>query len=213
MKMSGEEVIYNPYSAPLNEVHFSLDRKYDIGIEIPGAALDKDDKRLSYRIYRFTTPLQPAESRTMHFTVASKNRGFENELSNVEIMPNGTFFNNTVAPVIGYDTERELSDAVVRRKYGLKDVDLMPALERNCTDDCRETYIPGHSDWVEVESVICTAPEQIAIAPGSLEGEWPQNGRRCFQYRLDHSSLNFYSFMSADYQVAREDWNGIKLEV
>ena len=213
MKMSGEEVIYNPYGTPLNEVHFSLDRKYDVGIDIPGAALDKDDKRLSYRIYRFTTPLQPAESRTVHFTVASKNRGFENELSNVEIMPNGTFFNNTVAPVIGYDTERELSDAVIRRKYGLTEVDLMPALERDCTEDCRETYIPGHSDWVDVESVICTTPEQIAIAPGSLEGEWSQNGRRCFQYRLDHSSLNFYSFMSADYQVAREDWNGIKLEV
>ena len=213
MRMHGEEVIYNPYQKPLDEIQFSLDRKYDISISIPGAELKKDDKRLAYRIYRFTSPMQPGESRTMHFDVASTNRGFENELSNVEIMPNGTFFNNTVAPVIGYDSDRELQDAVLRRKYGLKEVDLMPALERNCTDDCRENYLPGHADWVDVESVISTSPDQIAIAPGSLIREWQQNGRSYFQYKLDHQSLNFYSFLSANYQVDREEWNGIKLEV
>ena len=43
--------------------------------------------------------------------------------------------------------------------------------------------------------------------------EWQENRRHYFDYKLDHSSLNFYSFLSARYQVAREDWNGIKLEV
>ncbi len=213
MAMRGEEVIYNPYKDPVKEIHFSLDRKYDIDIQIPGAEMNKNDARLAYRIYRFTEPLQPGESRTMLFTVKSKNRGFENELSNVEIMPNGTFFNSTVAPVIGYNPERELEDAVLRQKYGLKEVDLMPALERNCTDDCRDSYLLGHADWVDVDSVISTSPDQIAIAPGSLEKEWTENGRRYFHYKLDHASLNFYSFMSARYEVAREDWNGIKLEV
>jgi hypothetical protein len=213
MKMRGEEVIYNPYKTPLNEVHFSMDRNYNVDVQIPGAVLEKDDKRLFYRIYRFNSPLQPGENRTMAFTVVSKNRGFENELSNVEIMQNGTFFNNTVAPVVGYDPQRQLEDAVMRRKYGLKEVDLMPVLERNCTDDCRDNYLLGHADWVDVDSVVSTTPDQIAIAPGSLEREWQENSRRYFHYKLDHSSLNFYSFMSASYQVAREDWNGIKLEV
>lgn len=213
MKMRGQEVIYNPLSTPLQEVHFSLDRNYDVDVSIPGAALDKDDKRLAYRIYKFTSPLQPGENRTMQFTVTSKNRGFENELSSTDIMPNGSFFNNTVAPVIGYDPGRQLDDAVKRRKYGLKEVDLMPALERNCTEDCRDHYLLGHSDWVEVESTISTSPTQIAIAPGWLVREWQENGRRYFQYKLDHPSLNFYSFLSADYQVARENWNGIEFEV
>jgi len=43
--------------------------------------------------------------------------------------------------------------------------------------------------------------------------EWQENGRRYFEYKLDRQSLNFYSFMSARYEVAREEWNGIKLEV
>ena len=213
MKMSGDEVIYNPYPQPLSEIHFSLDRNYNVSIEIPGASLTKDDQRLFYRIYHFDSPLQPGESRTMHFTVESKNSGFENEVSNTSILQNGTFFNNTVAPVIGYDPQRQLNDPVIRKKYGLKEIDLMPALEANCTDDCRENYLGGHSDWVDVESVVSTSPDQIAIAPGSLVREWQENGRRYFDYKLDHSSLNFYSFLSARYQVAREDWNGIKLEV
>ncbi|HSM85173.1 MAG TPA: M1 family aminopeptidase, partial [Candidatus Limnocylindrales bacterium] len=211
--MRVEEVIQNPYSQPLTEIHFSLDPSYDASIEIPGAALKKDDRRLYYQIYRFDPPLQPNESRTIHFTVTSKNRGFENEVSNARVVQNGTFFNNTIAPLIGYDSRRQLADPVERKKYGLKDIDLMPLLERNCTDDCRETYLGGHSDWVDVDTVISTSPDQIAVAPGSLLREWQENGRRYFEYKLDHPSLNFYSFMSARYEVAREEWNGIKLEV
>jgi ABC-2 type transport system permease protein len=211
--MRGEQVIQNPYSYPLNEVHFTLNQNYVTDIDIPGASLSKDDQKLYYRIYIFDQPLQPNETRTMHFTVKSRNRGFENDLSTVELVQNGTFFNNTIAPIIGYRRSRQLTDPNDRRKFGLQEVDLMPALERNCTDDCRETYLGGHSDWVDVDTVISTSPDQLAVAPGSLMGEWQDNGRRYFHYQLDHQSMNFYSFMSARYEVAREDWNGIKLEV
>lgn len=213
MEMRAEEVIYNPYSHPVDEIHFTLNRAYDTSIDLPGSTLTKDDKELAYRIYHFTSPLQPGEERTLKFTVKSKNQGFENDVSNANIVQNGTFFNNGVAPVIGYNGLRELGDPVERKKYGLKEVDLMPALERNCTDDCRDTYIPGRSDWVDTSTIISTTPDQIAIAPGSLVREWQQDGRRYFEYKLDHPSLNFYSFISGRYEVAREDWNGVKLEV
>jgi ABC-type transport system involved in multi-copper enzyme maturation permease subunit len=209
----GAEVIYNPYSHPLDEIHFSLNPLYDTSIDIPGAALTKDDTRLSYRIYRFTSPLQPGEERTLRFTVKSKNRGFENNVSNTDVVQNGTFFNNGVGPIIGYNYYRQLSDAVERRKFGLQEFDLMPVLERNCTGDCSNTYIPGHSDWVDMSVIISTTPDQIAIVPGSLVREWQQDGRRYFEYKLDHPSLNFCAFMSGRYEVAREVWNGIKLEV
>ena len=213
MLLRGEEVIQNPYPQPLSEAHFTLNGNYDTTIVIPGAVLAKDDARLHYRIYRFTTPLQPGESRTMTFTVKSHNRGFENWVSTNELVQNGTFFNNMVGPVIGYVPVGELHDPNERHKYGLGEQELMPALERNCADDCRDHYIPGHADWVDLDTVIGTSPDQIAIAPGSLVREWRQNGRRYFEYRLDHPSLFYFSFQSARYEVLREDWNGIKLEV
>jgi ABC-type transport system involved in multi-copper enzyme maturation permease subunit len=214
MVMRGEAVIENPYQQPIHEIHFSLDGHYRTQIDIPGAVLAKDDDRLYYRVYRFTAPLEPGEKRTMRFTVESRTRGFENSPSNLELVQNGTFFNNSVGPIIGYRRDRELDDANKRRKYGLNELDLMPALERNCTADCMENYIGGHSDWMDVDTVIGTAPDQIAVAPGSLVREWRgEGGRRYFEYKLDHQSLGFYSFISARYEVAREDWNGIKLEV
>ncbi len=213
MTMRAEEVFYNPYQQPLTEIQYALDRSYDVDVQIPGATLAKDDARLNYRIYRFNPPLPPGESRTAVFTVKSKNRGFEDQVSNVSINQNGTFFNNTVAPMIGYDTSRELTDPNDRHKYGLGEQQLMRPLERNCTDDCRDSYIRDHSDWADLETVISTSADQIAIAPGSLVREWQQDGRRYFDYKLDHPALRFFSFMSARYEVQREDWNGIKLEV
>jgi ABC-type transport system involved in multi-copper enzyme maturation permease subunit len=213
MTMTAEEVLQNPYAEPLSEVHFTLTRGYDASIGIPGTELVKNDTRLLYRIYRFTSPLQPGESRTAHFIIKSKNRGFENSVSIPELVQNGTFFNNTVAPMIGYNPERELTDPNDRRDNKLPEQELMQPLERTCTDHCMDTYLPGHSDLVDVNTIISTSPDQIAIAPGSLLREWQADGRRYFEYKLDHPSMNFYSFISGRYQVAREEWNGVKVEV
>ena len=112
MSIQGEEVIYNPYSHPLDEIDFSLDPHYDSSIEIPGAELAKDDPRLSYRMYRFVSPLQPREERALRFTVKSKNHGFENNVTNLQVVQNGTFLSNLgplvaganyLAPVVGYN--------------------------------------------------------------------------------------------------------------
>lgn len=222
VNIHGEEMIYNPYSHPLDEIHFTLDSRYDTSIEIPHARIVKDDARLSYRIYQFERSLQPGEERTIRFIVKSKNRGFENNVSNAQIVQNGTFLSNLgplvsganyLAPIIGYDYWRELSDSAKRKKYGLPEVGLMPAPERNCIQDCRDNYFPGHSDWTNISAIISTTSDQIAVAPGSLIREWQHAGRRYFQYELDHPSMNLYCFASARYEVARENWNGIQLEV
>jgi len=218
----GSEVIANPHPKPLDAIHFTLDARYDTSIDVPRAALVKDDTRLSYRIYRLLPPMQPGEERTIRFTVTSRNRGFENDVSNPQLVQNGTFLSNLgtlvtganyMAPILGYDYWRALTDSAVRKRHGLAEVDLMPPPVRNCTDDCRDTYFPGHSDWVDVRAVISTAPDQIAVAPGSLVREWRQNGRRYFEYELDHRSMNLYCFASARYAVARDEWHGIALEV
>ncbi|HUK26170.1 MAG TPA: M1 family aminopeptidase [Terriglobales bacterium] len=213
MEMRGAQTIVNKTSQPLREVDFTLTNNYDTQIEVPGAKLTNNDTRLLFQTFSLDPPMQPGESRVMHFTVKARNRGFENSVTNREIVQNGTFFNSTVAPAIGYQPGNELTDRNKRKKWGLKEKDLMPALEENCTTDCMNSYLSNNSDWVNVETVISTSADQIAIAPGSLLGEWSANGRHYYHYKLDHYSLNFYSFMSATYQVARSNWNGISIEV
>jgi ABC-type transport system involved in multi-copper enzyme maturation permease subunit len=211
--MTGDAVIENPYSHPVDEIHFTLNREYQTAIEIPGATLVKDDKRIYYQIFRFSPPMPAGDRRTVHFTVKTDTRGFENEVSDLSVVQDGTFFNNAIGPIIGYTPNNELTDPRDRKKYGLGEQQLMLPLERDCTSDCMETYIGGHTDWADMQTIISTSGDQIAVAPGSLVREWKEDGRNYFEYKLDHPSLGFAEFISARYQVAREDWNGVKVEV
>ena len=213
MILKSDETIVNKSTQPINELYFTVDEAYDQEITVDGTKRKSFDERLRFMTYEFTPPMAPAESRVMHFVTKSRNRGFENSVTNLTLVQNGTFFNNSIVPQIGYQSGAELNDRNDRKKYGLPEKELMPKLERNCTVNCMNTYLDQHSDWVSVETVISTTPDQIAIAPGSLIKEWTANGRRYFEYKLDHDSLNFYSFLSAKYEVAREDWKGVKVEV
>jgi hypothetical protein len=180
---------------------------------VDGATLQLNDKRLRYRIYRLQPPMNPGEVRRILVTVKCEQRGFANSVERQQFVQNGTFFNNTISPRIGYDSGRELSNRNDRRKQGLKEKDLMPPLERNCSARCMDSYISGSSDWVGVETVVSTSFGQTAVAPGSLLRQWQEGSRRFFHYRLDRTSLNVYSFCAASYQVAREDWQSVGLEV
>ncbi len=214
MVMKADQRIRNKHSQPIRELHLSYDRRefaYEISIE--GAKIRNDDPRLGYSIYQLDPPMAPGEKRRMTYTVRREPRGISNSTGGLQFVQNGTFFNNFIAPQIGYQADAELSERNDRKKRGLPEKDLMPALVRGCTAQCAHTYLSNHSDWVTIETVISTAPDQIAIAPGSLNRAWNQDGRRYFHYQADHEVLNFYSFLSARYSVLPEDSNGVVCEV
>ena len=211
--MKGEQTLVNKTDQPIDKIYFTVDENYQHDVQIDGAKRTAFDERLQFQTYEFTPPMQPAESRAMRFTTKREKKGFENAVTAVQLVQNGTFFNNGIAPQIGYQSGGELSDPADRKKYGLPTKDQMPALERNCTVNCRNNYLGSSSDWVSLETTISTSADQMAIAPGSLLKEWKEGGRNYYQYKFDHDSLNFYSFISANYKVAREDWNGVKVEV
>jgi aminopeptidase N len=157
--------------------------------------------------------MAPGEERHMRYTVARRAHGFENSPTLLEVAENGTFFNNQVGPQIGYQPRNEIKQPNKRKRFGLKAKDPMPALERNCTVDCRNSYLSNNSDLVNVDTVISTSPDQIAIAPGSLKNDWYSGGRHYYHYSLDHPDWNFYSFISAHYMVSREKWHDLNTEV
>jgi ABC-2 type transport system permease protein len=211
--MRGQEQIKNETDKPIDTLHLTLDHNFTSSIELSGAQLAQDDKRLDYRIYKLTTPLAPGEARTMKFDVESHPKGFENSLTMTGVVENGSFLNSGSVPQIGYQSGNELTDPNDRKRFKLKEKQIMPPLETNCTSGCMNNYITNNADWVNVDTVISTSGDQIAIAPGSLIRQWQQGGRNYYEYKLDHFALNFYSFLSARYQVDRTKWNGMDVEV
>jgi aminopeptidase N len=125
---------------------------------------------------------------------------------------NGTFFNSSeAAPVIGFTRSWMLTDRQKRRQNGLEPVDRMPKLEDERA--LRNSYLRADSDWISFETVVSTVPGQTAIAPGYLEKEWEEDGRRYFHYKMDAAIQNFFSYLSADYSVQKDSWNDVEIAV
>ena len=206
---------HNASNQNIRELHFTMPQITDsVTILIENAALQSDDTELDYRIYSLNQELKPGDSLKIEFKVSRITKGFENEVSFTQLTQNGSFFNNSdILPSFGYDESVEISDKNKRKKFDLPKRLKMPLLDDNDLATRKNNYITDDADWVEVNTTISTSSDQIAIAPGSLIKTWDESGRNYFQYKLDHKSLNFYSFISANFEVERKKWNGVDLEV
>lgn len=213
MELRGTQTLVNRSTTPQSELCLNTAIGYETTIQVERGRLRQELPDLHYQVYQLDPPLQPGESLQMTYTVKYTARGFENNVTRLDIVQNGTFFNNMICPQIGYQTERQLENRNERRKRGLGAPELMPPLEPGNLKARSLNYISTSSDWVNVETIISTSPDQIAIAPGSLLRTWEQDGRVYYHYKVDHPSLNFYSFISARYAVARDEWNGVQTEV
>ena len=207
--------VQNQTDEQIDSLHFNINDSWETEIIVPNAELVFNDEYLDYRIYKLKNPLQPGESLEMEVNNDYITKGFSNERGNTSIVKNGTFLNSFgVLPGFGYNEGVELGDKYTRKKYGLKSKKRTPDLEDPCGENCMVNYLSdGISDWVNLETVISTSADQVAIAPGSLINEWTEGDRRYFNYKVDTPSQLFLMFMSARYEVAREKYNGIDLEV
>jgi ABC-2 type transport system permease protein len=213
LEVSCIQQMKNKGSAAIDTLFFTYSTTYKSQIQLPGAKLLVNDTVVGFAMYRLAEPLMPGDSMEMSMSMRYFPEGIENEVSVTSIVDNGTFFNNSdILPQIGYQDGYELTDRDDRKEYGLPVRARMPKLSEDPAKRMN-SYISNNSDWVNVRSVFGTSDDQIAIAPGSLRRQWKENGRSYFQYELDHPSLNFYSFMSARYQVKKKMHKGISLEV
>jgi ABC-type transport system involved in multi-copper enzyme maturation permease subunit len=213
LKMQATQTITNKGDQSIDKFYLNVSPDFETQISIPRVQLEKDDDQLMIRTYRVYPPMQPGETLDMQYTIESKTRGIENQVSNSQLVQNGTFFNNGIAPSFGFDDNRRIVVPRRRKLNGLEPIDPLPELKRDCDATCNVHYISNDSDWVTVETVISTSEDQIAVAPGSLVEEWKEAGRNYYRYRVDHPSLNFYSFISARYEVERGKVGDVDTEV
>ena len=206
--------ITNKTDKPIKELHFTIADMEAQQLEIPNSKIILDNKD-EYRIYELDSILMPGDTMDFICNYQYESKGFENAVTNMNVLKNGTFFNNfTIQPTFGYNKNFEIADKNKRRKFDLPERLRMPELQKTCSELCMKNYLTdGTADWVNVETYITTSDDQTAIAPGSLVSHKTENGRNKYHYKVDHPSQNFYSFISAKYEVATRKWNGIDMEV
>jgi len=207
-------ICVNKSEESISQLIFTEDTDLENEIIIAGATRSLYDSKTGFQIIDLATPLLAGDTLAVTLKSFFRTKGFSNDRE-LTIVKNGTFLNNTeIAPSFGYQAGAEIQDKNKRKKYDLPKKDRMPELETNCSHLCMKNYLSdGVSDWVNAETYISTSDDQIAVAPGSLISMEEKDGRRNYHYKVDHPSLEFFSFISADYEVARRKWQGIDLEV
>jgi ABC-type transport system involved in multi-copper enzyme maturation permease subunit len=212
-EIRGRYHLVNRHAQPITELHLTLDRKVIVDrFDFAPAELALNDEVLGYRIYQLRQPLAPGAAMDFSFTVHVAYQGFTNGGEPSLINANGTFFNNRqLFPNFGYDEHRQLEDRNERRKRGLGEVPRMPKLEDEAAR--ANTYVSHEADWLTFETTVSTSADQIALAPGYLQKEWVENGRRHFHYKMDVPMLPLWSYLSARYEVKRDRWKDVAIEI
>lgn len=214
----GQYVMENQTEAPLDTLWLS----YGAGTtvvrhEMDGATPDVTDEGMYIYSFTLEPPMQPGEVRTLDFEVHRNNPGFRNSGNVTTVNYNGTFFNNGESmPQIGVNQGWFLQDRQQRRREGLEPLPRAYPLE----DQHRwfESGFGQSAHFVDFRTEVCTVAGEIAVAPGYLEREWTEQDasgrdRACYEYIMDRPILNFYSWLSADYEVAEQEFDGINLQV
>jgi ABC-2 type transport system permease protein len=214
MKGKGLFKYRNTSTQPIKTVLLNLSKRSEVDYLTwnQSAILVKDDQRLGVKIYDFEDLIQPGEEIQLQFGIRVIRKGFKNSQFSKDLVENGTFISGSdFFPALGYSLDREISEDVSRRKYGLPQRPRMHDI--NDSVALQKTYISNEGNWIEFEAIISTLKDQTAIAPGYLQKEWEENDRRYFHYKMDQLTLPIYAFLSARYEVVRDHWNDVAIEV
>lgn len=213
MAARGTLTLQNKSAEPQRILYYNLDPRVRLlKLELPPHRETLADAELGFHILELDQPIAPGESFDLHFEVEYQQKGFVNGLAETRLVENGTFFNNAdFFPTFGYDERQELADRNDRRENGLPPVHRWPK-----ADDLfarRNNYVSRDADWVQFETTVSTSADQIALAPGYLQKEWTEGGRRYFHYKMDAPIFHFYAYLSARYAVKKDRWNDVAIEI
>ncbi len=209
LKVNGRYIVKNKTEQAIDSVHINYTYKNTTVKFSKNADLVSQDTVFQYNIYKLDKPLMPGDSLTLSFTMRNRTNHFLRNTS--PVLSNGTFFSNGGLPSIGYSRSGELKDNTVRKKYDLPKRDRMaPPTD---TTSLGNTYISECADWVNFETTVSTSSDQIAIAPGYLQKKWVEGDRAFFHYKMDAPILNFYAWVSGNFEVYKDKYEDVNIEI
>ncbi|MDX2196968.1 MAG: M1 family aminopeptidase [Cytophagales bacterium] len=212
IEINGKYTLVNASNTAIDTLHIFYHDKINMKIDLPQSTVNMHDTIRHYVQIKLITPLQKGDSTILSFACNYQKIAMENWVSHTNLTGNGTFINKAdFAPTIGYQGTMELYGKWERKKYGLKDKDLLAS--SNDTVAAMQTYISLDADYGHIQATIGTDIDQIAVAPGNLVRKQIKNNRAYYTYKSTEPILNFYSFCSARYTITKEMYNGISLEV
>lgn len=213
----GRLKLTNNEDEPVTKIYINNSLKYPFIINIHNAALISSDSStvVNFQTYELNAPIYKGDTIEMDYVYTEAHRGIANETENQRLMPNGSFLDfSEFTPFLGYNKNLEIGDKSDRDKYSLPvKAEEFPKLERNCTKNCMVDELGIPALWTNMHTIVSTADDQIAIAPGSLIKKWSKKGKNYFEYQLDQPSPFFFSIVSGNYELKLDSAAGVQCEV
>ena len=211
--VKGSYVLVNKTDKPLDTLRLQLNADVVTTLgKLPAHQVVLDDKESGFMILKLAEALAPGARLALDFTVDARRPGFSNAGKADSFNLNGTFFNNReFFPLIGYQSDFELTDRNERRKRGLGEPERMAKLEDEAAR--ANSMFGADADWIDFETTVSTSGDQVALAPGYLQRSWTENGRNYYHYKMDQKMMPFFAYLSANWQVKKGEWNGIPIEI
>jgi ABC-2 type transport system permease protein len=209
VRVRGRFDLMNKTGLPVTTVNLAFAPGSDLvthtlALGVPARRVDADT-RLGMHQFKLDAPLAPGAQTTLDLDIEQLTRGFTNEGSNTAVVYNGSFLNGAVVlPHIGYLERAELLRDQDRRKFGLPPKERMP--DRLDPAGQLRSGLSDDADFIQFEASVSTEADQIAIAPGYLQGQRLEGERRIFDYKMDAPIDNFFAFQSGRYAVKKDVW-------
>ncbi len=203
---AGTYELVNDRAAPVDTLFLGLSSELDVEALTLArrAEVVRSDETHGVRLLRLENPLAPGDTAQLSFDVWQRNRGFTNDGDQTSVVYNGTFVNSAILPSVGYNEGGELTDNDTREEHGLEPEPRTAPLSDSTAR--MRPYIGQDATWLRYEATVSTADDQTALAPGTLDSTWTTDGRRHFHYETNAPTANFFSFLSARYDVVQDTW-------
>ena len=213
VEIDGVDTLVNRTAQPIDQIVVRISPRATVrAMTFPGGQETVvSDGETGVHAYRLHQPLAPGASTELAYRVSYLNPGFENEGSDTRIVENGTFIDGEYLPGLGYFVQKELVDDEVRRKHGLGPRER--ALDLDDPSAPAFNYITHDADRIRFEATVSTSADQRVVAPGTLEREWAEGGRRYFHFVEERPIFHYLAFLSARYVVEHDRWNDVTLEI
>ena len=159
LQSRGSVIVRNDTPVNIPELHLTAPRRStSVSFRVPGDALGTRE-HLLLRSYRLRRPLEPGETLQLRFQIEADLEDADTE--RLALQP------SEFLPHVGYDPSLELRDARARRRVGL------PTFEPHGADARRLGAF---------RTIVSTATQHVAVAPGALTRQWHEDGRAFYDY-------------------------------
>jgi ABC-2 type transport system permease protein len=215
--IQGYYLLRNKTDQPIDEIYINLSDRYITNqnrLELSNpAALAHQGEEYGFRILQLDTPLAPGEELRLNFDLVAQAAGFTENNPKDELARKGTCVLLTedspdYFPLIGYIRNLEITKEKDREKYGLPRRPKNPPLE-----DADRSICLFKNDLTEYEAILSTSRSQKVVSNGSLTRQWMENDRNYFHYKSEGLMDNELVFASSEYEIAEDEYEGIRIEV